>query len=106
MAAASPPPAPAHPCSPLPAGTSGWHTHAGDYAVESLEPSCLFRVMRDGRHIALASIAANGQLLCAAGAGDSLGLVSCNAGAWVGAGAAWERQDGTIVNSRLPDKVG
>ncbi|KAL4458186.1 hypothetical protein ABPG75_013051 [Micractinium tetrahymenae] len=86
-------------------GTSGWHTHATDYAVESLEPSCLFRVLRDGRHIALASVAGNSLLLCATGSGDALGLVACNPGAWVGAGAAWERRDGAIFNSRWPDKA-
>lgn len=87
------------------AGTSGWHTHATDYAVDSLEPSCLFRVLRDGRHIALASVAGNGLLLCANGSNDALGLAACNPGGWVGAGAAWERRDGAICNSRWPDKV-
>ena len=88
------------------AGASGWHTHAGDYAVESLEPHCMFRVLRDGRHLALASVAADGQLLCGAGGGDSLGLAACNPGAWVNSGAAWEHRDGAIYSCRWQEKVG
>ncbi|KAL4854869.1 hypothetical protein ACK3TF_004348 [Chlorella vulgaris] len=44
----------------------------GDYAVESMEPDCLFRVLRDGKRIALASVAAEGMLLCAASSGERL----------------------------------
>lgn len=90
--------------SSCPLGTSGWHTHAADYAVESLEPCCLFRVLRDGRHIALASIA-SGLLLCSTSSGDALGLAPSSPGGWVGAGAAWERRNGAVFNSRWPDKV-
>ena len=93
-------------CSPGPhAGTSGWHTHAADYAVESLEPHCLFRVLRDGPRIALASVAADGLLLCASSASDKLGLAAAGAGSWAGVGASWEQRDGAIRNSRWPDKA-
>lgn len=73
--------------------------------MDSLEPCCLFRVLRDGRHIALASIAGSGLLLCDTGSNAALGLVACNPGGWVCAGAAWERRDGGFFNSRWPDKV-
>ena len=53
-----------------------------------MEPQCLFRVLRDGPRVALASLAADGQLLCTAGA-DSLGLVACSSGQWAAAGASW-----------------
>lgn len=93
----------------VPAGTSGWHTHALDYAVESLEPHCLFRVLRDGPRIALASLAADGHLLCASASGDRMALAACgsNGGgsAWVAAGASWEQRDGALCNSRWPEKA-
>lgn len=66
----------------------------------------MFRVLRDGRHLALASVAADGQLLCGAGGGDSLGLAACNPGAWVNSGAAWEHRDGAIYSCRWQEKVG
>ena len=93
------------PPRPTTAASSGWHTHATDYAVESLEPSCLFRVQRDGRSIALASLAADGHLLCATGNGDRLGLAACGGSGWAAAGAAWEQRNGAICNARWPDKV-
>lgn len=86
-------------------GASGWHTHAGDYAVESLEPDSLFRVLRDGPRIALASVAADGHLLCASSTGDQLGLTAYGSGGWAAVGASWEQRDGAICNSRWPDKV-
>ncbi len=94
---------------PCHAGTSGWHTHALDYAVESLEPHCLFRVLRDGPRIALASLSADGHLLCATTSGDRLALAACGSSgggsAWVAAGASWEQHDGALRNSRWPEKA-
>lgn len=92
---------------PAAPGTSGWHTHALDYAVESMEPHCLFRVMRDGPRMAFASLAADGHLLCAtSGSGDRLGLAPCSGGgSWAAAGASWEQKEGAICNSRWPDKA-
>lgn len=69
-----------------------------------MEPQCLFRVLRDGPRVALASLAADGQLLCTAGA-DSLGLVACSSGQWAAAGASWEQVDGVLCNSRRPEKA-
>lgn len=92
-------------CPPTPAASSGWHTHAADYAVEGLEPDCLYRVQRDGRSIAFASLAADGHLLCAAGAGDRLALVACGGSGWAAAGAAWEQRKGQLYSSRWPDKA-
>lgn len=92
------------PC--LAAGATGWHTHACDYAVESLEPFALFRVLRDGRRIALASLAADGHLLAACSGGDRLTLAPCRAGeSWSAAAAAWEQREGAICNTRWPDKA-
>lgn len=75
--------------------------------MESLEPHCLFRVMRDGPRIALASLAADGHLLAATSGSDSLFLAACGPGtAWAACGASWEQRDGAICNSRWPEKVG
>lgn len=72
-----------------------------------MEPHCLFHVLRDGPRIALASLAANGHLLCASSTSDRLGLTPpCRSGeSWTAAGAAWEQRDGTILNARWPDKA-
>ena len=69
-----------------------------------MEPQCLFRVLRDGPRIALASLAADGQLLCTTGV-DGLGLVACSSGQWAAAGASWEQVDGVLCNTRQPEKA-
>jgi hypothetical protein len=61
--------------------------------------------MRDGRRIALASLAADGLLLCASATTDRLGLGAPGSAGWSAAGASWEQVDGAICNSRWPDKV-
>lgn len=73
--------------------------------MESLEPDSLFRVLRDGPRIALASVAADGHLLCASSTGDQLGLTAYGSGGWAAVGASWEQRDGAICNSRWPDKA-
>ncbi|KAI3435636.1 hypothetical protein D9Q98_001695 [Chlorella vulgaris] len=88
-------------------GSSGWHTHAGDYAVESMEPDCLFRVLRDGKRIALASVAAEGMLLCAASSGERLVLAASGSGGWAGKATAHklavqmeEQRDTAVADAR------
>jgi hypothetical protein len=70
-----------------------------------MEPDCLFRVLRDGKRIALASVAAEGMLVCAASSGERLVLAASGSGGWAGVGGSWEQRDGAICNSRWPEKA-